>query len=85
MSSGGWRDPFAVERVDDQVEGFAGDVALQHSQDVVAAVALCPSLRGELACPWVVDEPIVRDRPQGVVRSAVAAAVESVTLALGAC
>jgi hypothetical protein len=59
-----------------------GDVALQHAQNVLAAVALLPSSVGERAGPLVVNHAVVGDGPQSVVRLAVASAAEPVALSL---
>jgi hypothetical protein len=84
MSTGGGQRDRWRSLGDDQVEGFAGDVALQDPQNLVAAVALGSAFRGERSGRGVVDEAVVRDGPECVVRGSVTAAVEAVTLSLPA-
>ncbi len=85
MSSGG-RDGAhpVVEGVLDEGEGLAGDVALEDAEGVLAAVASGPSPSGGLAGAGVADHAVVRDGTEGVVGVAVAAAAESVAVALSA-
>lgn len=67
MSSSVRKRLFSAQGVADETEGLAGDVALENSQGVVSAVACGLSASGEVPCPRVVDHPVVRDRPEGVV------------------
>src|SRR5438094_9676211 len=82
MSRGSGERDRGAECGDDQVEGFAGDVALENPQNLVAAVALERPFRCELPGNRVVDESVVSDGPQGVVRGPVTTTVEAVALSL---
>src|SRR5215213_6305875 len=84
MSSGLSSGVVGAQRVEDEAEGLAGDVALEDAQGVLAAVAVLASSFGEFAGPGVVDHAVVRDGPQGVVGLAVTAAAEPVPVALAA-
>ena len=82
MSSDAGLGVGAGEGGDDDREDLAGDVALEHPQDVLAAVALGAASLGVVPGPGVVDEPDVGDGPQRVVRRPVTTAVEPVPLGL---
>jgi hypothetical protein len=84
MSSGVGDGLLGAERVADEGEGFAGDVALEDAQGVVAGVALLASFLGEVTGSAVVDHLVVGDGPQGAVGGAVAPAAEAVALSLPA-
>ena len=84
MSSGRLEWVLVAQRLADQGEGLAGDVALEDSQGVVAAVAAGFASCGELAGSGVVDHAVVRDGPQGVVGRSVPSAVEAVAVGLTA-
>ena len=84
MSSGGCELWFGAECGSDDGERFAGDVALEDPQRVVATVASCASPFRELAGPGIVDHPVVGDRPQRVVGGTVATAVQAVSARLPA-
>src|SRR4051812_46957027 len=69
---------------DDQAVEASGEVALQAAEDLAAGESFGGASGCVGACLGVVDESVVRDRPERVVALAVAALVEPVAFRLAA-